>query len=160
DGVAETIELAALDERAVGDLLAALLDAQPPEPLVADIMARTDGIPLLVEEVLDAHLRAGSVHIGSGETSWRCRTVGVPKTVRGMVEARLERLTGAERDVLIAGAVVGDFEPIVLTRVAGTEPAIVHDAVTGGIRVGLLETTGGAIGFRHAIIREAVLDAT
>ena len=35
-----------------------------------------------------------------------------------------------------------------------------HDAVTGGIRVGLLETTGGTIGFRHAIIREAVLDAT
>jgi DNA-binding CsgD family transcriptional regulator/tetratricopeptide (TPR) repeat protein len=160
DRAAQIIELTALDERAVTDLVAALLDAQPPEPLVADIMARTDGIPLLVEEVLDAHLRAGSLQVGASETTWRGGTVGVPKTVRGMVEARLERLTGAERDVLVAGAVVGDFEPAVLTRVVGTEPAVVRDAVTAGIRVGLLETTGGAMGFRHAIIREAVLDAT
>src|SRR5205085_419714 len=32
-------------------------------------------------------------------------------------------------------------------------------ALGAGVRAGLLETTGGAIAFRHAIIREAVLDA-
>ena len=89
---AQVVDLTPLDERAVTDLLAALLDSDPPPPLVADIMARTDGVPLLVEEVLDAHLRAGSVQVGSEGTRWRGGSNIVPKTVRGMVEGRLDRI--------------------------------------------------------------------
>jgi len=63
DGVAEVLDLEPLGRREVGELLSALLDAEPPGELVDDVMARTDGLPLLVEEVLDAHLRAGSVDV-------------------------------------------------------------------------------------------------
>ncbi len=160
DGVADVVELSPMDDRTVTDLVAALLDADPPAALIADIMARTDGVPLLVEEVLDAQLRAGSVEIGPAGTVWRGGTTTVPRTIREMVEARLERLARAHRDVLVAGAVVGDFEPSLIGSVAATDPDVVHDALGEGIHVGLLETTGGAIGFRHAVIREAVLDAT
>src|SRR4051812_29364751 len=50
DGTADVIALEPLGERAVSELVAALLDADPPDALVADIVARTDGVPLLVEE--------------------------------------------------------------------------------------------------------------
>ena len=159
-GIAVVIDVNALDGRAVNELVAALLDADPPDELVADIVARTDGIPLLVEEVLDAHLRAGSVEVVHDATVWRGGATAVPKTIRGMVEARLEELTPPQRDVIVAGAVLGDFDVSLLAAVAAVDAAAVRDALGGGIRVGLLETTGGAIGFRHAVIREAVVDAT
>lgn len=159
-GAAEVVDLTPLDERAVTDLIAALLDSDPPAPLVADIMARTDGVPLLVEEVLDAHLRAGSVEVDGEGTRWRGGSAVVPKTVRGMVESRLERMSRVHADVLVAGAVLGDFEPALLAGVAGKGTAAVHDALAAGAHVGLLETAAGAMGFRHAVIREAVLEAT
>jgi DNA-binding CsgD family transcriptional regulator/tetratricopeptide (TPR) repeat protein len=159
DGVADVIDVAPLEARAVGGLVAALLDADPPEPLVADIVARTDGVPLLVEEVLDAHLRAGTVELGAVGPVWRGGTVGVPRTTRDMVEARMERMAKVHQGVLLAGAVLGDFSPRLLAAVAVTEADVVTAALADGVQAGLLETSGGAIGFRHAVIREAVLEA-
>ena len=154
---ADVIELSPLNERGVNDLVAALLDSDPPDALVADIIARTDGVPLLVEEVLDAHLRAGSLDVGEGGAVWRGGTFAVPRTIRGMVEARLDRLTTPHRNVLVAGAVAAEFDAGLLAALAEVPGQMVSDALAEGIHVGLLETTAGAIGFRHAIIRDAVL---
>ena len=158
DGVADVIDLSPLDERAVSDLLAALIDAEPPAPLVTDVMSRTDGVPLLVEEVLDAYVRAGSVSLDASGAVWRGGAITVPRTVREMVQARLDRLTRHERDVIVASAVTRSFDDAFLDAVAGVDAAAVHDALSAGIDVGLLETSSGAIGFRHAVIRDAVVD--
>ncbi len=159
DGTAELVDVAPLDARAVAELVAALLDAQAPDALVDDIVSRTDGVPLLVEEVLDAHLRAGSVRLDGGLVAWRGGSAPVPKSVREMVSARMEHLPREHREVLVAGAVIGDFTPSLLSRVTAHDDAIVGEAIAGGVRAGLLETAGGAVDFRHAVIREAVRDA-
>ena len=49
-------------------------------------------MPLLVEEVVDAHLRGGSVVIDGGHGPLARRARAVPQSVRGMVAARLEQL--------------------------------------------------------------------
>ncbi len=69
-------------------------------------------------------------------------------------------LDPTQRTVVVAGAVVGDFDPALMVAVAEADDAAVSDALAAGVRAGLLETSGGMIAFRHAIIREAVLDAT
>ena len=160
DGIAELVQLRPLTQQAVTNLVAALLDTDPPPPLVADIVARTDGVPLLVEEVLDAHLSAGSVQMSNGEMIWRGGMASVPRTVREMVSARLDRLTPGGREVLAAGAVAGDFDPALMTAVTAAAADEVSAAVVAGINAGLLETTGGAVAFRHAVIREAVVETT
>ena len=53
-----------------------------------------------------------------------------------------------------------DFEPQALATVAGEPAAVVSAAVAAGIEVGLLETVAGSVTFRHALIRDAVLDAS
>jgi DNA-binding NarL/FixJ family response regulator len=141
----------------VSALVASLLDSQPPADLVADIMNRTDGVPLLVEEVLDAHLRAGSVEVDATGTKFRAGAITVPKTVREMVEARLERMSGVHRDAIIAGAVIGDFDPELMAAVVA-DPTTVAGALDAGRRAGLLEMTAASVVFRHAIIRDAVLE--
>src|SRR6516165_1352206 len=160
DTAAAVIELDPLGRRAVGELVTSLLGAAAPDELVADVTARTDGVPLLVEEVVDAHVRTGSVDVTGGAARWRGGTVLVPRSVRGTVEARLEPLLSPQRDVLVAGAVLGQFDAAgVLAAVARCDQETVHDALSRGVDVGLLATRAGLIGFRHDLIREAVLDA-
>jgi DNA-binding CsgD family transcriptional regulator len=160
DGIADVVAVDPLDPHYVADLISALLDARPPDELVDDIVSRTDGVPLLVEEVVLAHVRAGTVEVRDGTTLWRDGRATVPRTIRELAEARLGLLDPKQRTVVVAGAVVGDFDPALMVAVAEADDAAVSDALAAGVRAGLLETSGGLIAFRHAIIREAVLDAT
>lgn len=159
EAVAEVIDVPPLDERAVGDLVAALLDANPPSPLIADILARTDGVPLLVEELVRGHVLAGTVRLDDDGATWRGGAANVPGAIRDLVDTRLALLDQPGREVLVAGAVVGDFEPVVMRAVTEADDETIAAALSTGVRAGLLEMTSGAIAFRHAIIRDAVLDA-
>ena len=160
DGVAEVVEVLPLDERAVGELVAALLDASPPSPLVAAVLARTDGVPLFVEELVRGHVVAGTVRVDVDGATWRGGAAKVPGTIRDLVDARLALLDESAHAVVVAGAVVGDFEPLVMRALTDADDAQIAAGLSAGVRAGLLETTGGSIAFRHAIIRDAVLDAT
>jgi DNA-binding CsgD family transcriptional regulator/tetratricopeptide (TPR) repeat protein len=154
------IELEPLGRRAIADLLAHLLDSAPPAELVADVLSRTDGVPLFVEEVVDAHLRARSVIVEAGSAHWRGGPVALPRSVREMVTARLEPLPRQFRDVLVALAVTGVPDPPGLVPVvAATDDDVANEAFRRGVEAGLLVTGGGVIAFRHAVIREAVVDA-
>ena len=156
---AVVIELEPLEPRAVGDLIASLLDAVPPTEMIADVLARTDGVPLLIEEVVDAHVRSGSVQLDAGNARWRGGGLVVPLSIRGMVQDRLEPLPARLRDVLLAAAVLARLEPASLVaRVAECNEEIVDAAFARGVDAGLLATRAGAIAFRHEVIREAVLD--
>jgi DNA-binding NarL/FixJ family response regulator len=160
EGGATVFDLEPLGRREVAELLGALLDAEPPPELVDDIVARTDGVPLLVEELLDAHVRSGAIDVDDGRARWRGGASVVSRTVRDLVEARLSRLATNEREVVTAGAVLGDFDTYLLAAVAQQAPAVVGDALTAATNTGLLEIVGGAVDFRHAVIREAVLETT
>ena len=160
DSATVLVELDGLDRRAVTDLVTHLLGAVPPAELVTDAVSRTDGVPLFVEEVVDAHLRAGSVVVEGGSAHWRGGHVMLPRSVRGMVTARLERLPQQSQDVLLALAVAGTPEPPALvSAVAAADERTVAEALRHGIEAGLLATSAGVIGFRHDIIRESVIDA-
>jgi len=159
DGAARVIEVEPLDRREVSDMLGALLDADPPDELVNDVVARTDGVPLLVEEVLEAHLRTGSVAVEETVPRWRGGEAVVTRTIHDMVGARLERLSRAQRDVVGAGAVLGDFDAPLLVAMTGQSDTEIAEAVMAGIDAGVLETVSGSVTFRHAVIRDAVLGA-
>jgi DNA-binding CsgD family transcriptional regulator/tetratricopeptide (TPR) repeat protein len=155
----QAVTLSALDERAVAALVGALLDSTPPSPLVADILARTDGIPLLVEEVVRGHVHAGTVVVeANGDASWKGGAAAVPSTITDLVAARLAPLDSVQRHVLVAGAVIGDFDPQLMRAVTDADDAMIADALAAGIRAGLLEVAGRQTAFRHAIIREAAIE--
>jgi DNA-binding NarL/FixJ family response regulator len=156
-GGAEVSDLEPLARREVTELLGALLDATPPPELVEDVVARTDGVPLLVEEVLEAHLRSGSLAVDDAGVAWRGGATSVPRTIADMVEARLDRLAAEQRAFIVAGGVLGSFEPALLGAVAGQPLDAAGEAIAAGLGVGLLETVAGSIEFRHAVIGEAVL---
>jgi DNA-binding CsgD family transcriptional regulator/tetratricopeptide (TPR) repeat protein len=157
EGVAQPIAVQPLDERGVDLLVSSLLGAAAPSPLVADILARTDGVPLYVEEVVHGHLEQGTVSIEADHATWHGGAARVPRTIRELVRRRLDNVVPAQREILLAGAVVGDFEPTLMRDVTGASDETIGAALDAGIRLGLLESVDDGLGYRHAIVRDAVL---
>jgi len=104
------------------------------------------------------HVVAGTVQFDSRGATWRGGATRVPGTIRDLVDARLAVLDEPARTVVVAGAVVGTFEPSMMRAITEADDALIAAALSAGVRAGLLETTSGSLVFRHAIIREAVLD--
>jgi DNA-binding CsgD family transcriptional regulator len=155
------LDVEPLGARAVGELIGNLLDATVRPELVDAVLARTDGVPLLVEEVTEAYVRAGSVVVEATGAAWRGDATVVPRSVRGMVDARLQLLSEPSREVITAAALLGDFQSTdLLATVADADEHLVSVAIRQALDARLAVARGGSLTFRHDIIREAVVDAT
>ena len=157
-GLAEIWPVEPLAATDVDDLLAALLGTRPPNEFVDEVLARADGVPLFVEEILDAHLRAGSLALDERGVLWRGGANVVPRTVAALVATRLDRLTEAHRDVVTAGAIVGPADTDLIATVSMQPRTTVQAALAVALDAGLVETLGGNIEFRHAVVGDAVRD--
>lgn len=116
------IELQALSPRQSGELVASLLDGEPPPAeLVEFLFGRTDGNPFYLEEIINSLLETDTLVRSNG--SWRLvgelTEANLPSSVRGVIAARIDRLDGDRRKVLREASVVGrDFLYDVMRRVA------------------------------------------
>jgi predicted ATPase/class 3 adenylate cyclase len=94
-------EGAAMVQRLAGN--AALL---PPD-VIAEIVERTDGVPLFVEEMTKAVLEAGAERGREIVASLPSTGLGVPATLQASLMARLDRLGAAAKGVAQIGAAIG-----------------------------------------------------
>ena len=92
---------AVMVERLVGK--AALL---PPD-VIAEIVERTDGVPLFVEEMTKAVLEAGAERRRQIAASVPSMGLGVPATLQASLMARLDRLGPAVKGIAKIGAAIG-----------------------------------------------------
>jgi DNA-binding SARP family transcriptional activator len=118
----------------------------------------TGGSPLFLEEALGALADAAD----DGVTPDRALAdLGVPEGIKEVVLRRVDRLDGPAREVLTVGAVAGDEFPPELVRAAhGTARADEVDAALDRAVAArlLLITDGVALGFSHALVREALYE--
>ncbi len=122
-------------------LLAGILDATPDPVLAAAIHDRSGGNPFFAEELAAAS--------GSGD---------LPATIRDAVLGRCAGLPAEAQDVIKLAAAIDRPAPDDLLGAAGlVEPALSR-AIRAGVAAHLLtvESSSGAIAFRHAIVRDAV----
>ena len=125
-----------------------------------DIIERTDGIPLFVEEMTKAVLEAGSeiaaTHMAATIPS---PLVAVPATLHASLMARLDRL-GPAKEVAQIGAAVGrEFSHAVLAAVVRRSEAELASALDRIIAAGLLFRQGvpphATYLFKHALVQDA-----
>jgi class 3 adenylate cyclase/predicted ATPase len=124
-----------------------------------DIMNRSDGVPLFVEEVTKAVLEAGSqtdpVQISSIPSS----RFDVPATLQSSLLARLDRL-GAAKEVAQIGASIGrEFSYALLAAVAPQSEPELQLALNRLVAAGLLFQLGvpprATYLFKHALVQDA-----
>jgi predicted ATPase len=125
-----------------------------------DIIERTDGIPLFVEEMAKAVLEAES----DGEARRTAAAIpspalAVPASLHASLMARLDRL-GAAKEVAQIGAAIGrEFSHPLLAAVAARPEAELGSALDRLISAGLLFRQGTAPHatylFKHALVQDA-----
>lgn len=112
------------------------------------ILARAQGNPLFLEEMLRLYAEQGVESIEAGV---------VPHGVRDVIGQRLARVSSETRGVLDLSAVGGDeLDPGLLARVAGGDSELVSRALTEATRAGVLAQRGDRRRFSHALFREVL----
>ncbi|HEY7581322.1 MAG TPA: adenylate/guanylate cyclase domain-containing protein [Acetobacteraceae bacterium] len=139
--------------------------ASPDRPLPADlvdeIVAKTDGVPLFVEELTRAALDAGATPsvvpevVATGPPA----SPAVPASLHASLMARLDRLGADARDVAQIGAVIGrEFEYELLAAVAGRGETGLQGELDRLTEAGLVSRRGTPPAanflFKHALVQD------
>jgi predicted ATPase len=150
-----------LGEREIVQLIDHLLGNKPmPETIKHDIIERTDGVPLFVEEMTKAVLEAtGEGAIERSVGAIPAPFVAVPASLHASLMARLDRL-GSAKEVAQVGAVIGrEFSHPLLVAVAGKPELELQSALDRVIEAGLLFRQGvppdATYLFKHALVQDA-----
>ena len=125
-----------------------------------DIIERTDGIPLFVEEMTKSVLEAGSEEEAQRiAATVPSTTLAVPASLHASLMARLDRL-GPAKEVAQIGATVGrEFSRALLSAVARKRESDLGSALDRLVRAGLLFRQGvpphETYLFKHALVQDA-----
>jgi DNA-binding CsgD family transcriptional regulator/tetratricopeptide (TPR) repeat protein len=143
-GSSLVLELGALEDEALAELLAARADRPLPATLTDEIVARSDGNPFFAEELLAA----------TGDERGE-----LPSSLRDLLLQRVERLDAATQSLLRLTAAAGREVEYPLLRATADlpEPDLRESlrlAVQHGVLVAVQST--GSFRFRHALLAEAV----
>ncbi len=132
-----------------------------PPPVVREIVARTDGVPLFVEELTKMILESDLVEKVGDEVRLRraLPRQAIPVTIQDSLMARLDRL-GSAKPLAQWGAVLGRvFRQDVLEAVAGGASSDLARDLDRLVAAGLLARTGtgtsAAYVFKHALMQDA-----
>jgi class 3 adenylate cyclase/predicted ATPase len=142
-------------------LSAAKGKALPPEVL-SHILARTDGVPLFVEELTKTVLESGLLndvgdrYVLTGPLS----SLAIPSTLHASLLARLDRLA-AVKDVAQTGAAIGrEFSYSLIAAVAGLLEQDLRTALAQLVAAELIFQRGrppeAKYLFKHALVQDAV----
>jgi class 3 adenylate cyclase/tetratricopeptide (TPR) repeat protein len=143
------LNLDPLGPEASGDLLVSLLGFDPGERARSELVERSGGNPLFVEE-LAAVLVEGGEDVDAG------RRQALPATLRGIIAARLDALPTAERAVLEDAAVVGRRAPINALLALGGSRGGVAESIQRLVAEDLLVVDRGLCEFQSDLVREVV----
>ncbi|MBI3796326.1 MAG: AAA family ATPase, partial [Deltaproteobacteria bacterium] len=126
------------------------------EEIVQQLIIRTDGVPLFVEE-LTKHVMESVESVGSPQHA--PRSLAIPATLQDSLMARLDRMTTA-KEVAQLGATIGrEFSYELLRAVSPLDDGSLHQALAQLVAAELLYQRGtppqARYLFKHALIQDA-----
>jgi predicted ATPase len=150
-----------LGQREIGAMIDRVTGNKPlPANIRQDILDRTDGIPLFVEEMTKAVLEAeGEGAAERAVAAIPSPSMAVPASLHASLMARLDRL-GPAKEVAQIGAVIGrEFSYTLLSAVARKPEAELGSALDRLVAAGSLFRQGAppyaTYLFKHALVQDA-----
>lgn|GEM_PF-336829 len=162
------LSLTRLAHRETVQLIRRVAGAKPlPKEVERQILAKTDGVPLFVEELTRTVLESGMLEETSEgwELTASLGTLDIPATLRDSLTARLDRLEEEAREAAQYAAVLGrSFTFPLLAAVAPLEEGMLAPALDRLVRAELLQRRGvtwseARYKFRHALVQDAAYDS-
>jgi predicted ATPase len=146
-----------------GTILAQTVAGKPlPSEVVANIAARTDGVPLFVEELTRAVVESGLLR-DEGDRYALDQPIpsfAIPPSLHASLLARLDRLGPTAKEIAQIGAAIGrEFSYELLAAVARPGEAELQDALRRLVDAGLVFQRGvppdAVFLFKHALVQDA-----
>ncbi len=156
-----SLTLNRLGERDAATIIEHLVgNKELPTDVLAEIVERTDGIPLFVEEmtkaVLEAESEGAARRMAAAVPS---PALAVPASLHASLMARLDRLGPAKEEAQIAAAIGREFTHALMAAVARKPEAELGSALDRLVAAGLLLRQGvpphATYLFRHALVQDA-----
>ena len=155
------VTLNRLGEREAAAIVARLAgNKELPADVMAEIVERTDGIPLFVEEMTKAVLEAeGEREARRIAAAVPSPALAVPASLHASLMARLDRLGPAKEVAQIAAAIGREFSHALLAAVARKPEVEIRAALDSLTQSGLLFRQGApphsTYLFKHALVQDA-----
>jgi predicted ATPase len=136
-----------------------------PAAVLQQIIAKTDGVPLFVEEMTKALLESGQLTAVDGhyELTGSLRTLTIPATLQDSLMARLDRLVTAKAVAQYAAVIGRQFSYELLEAVSQLDPATLQRELGRLVAVELLYQRGlppqATYIFKHALIQDAAYES-
>ena len=132
-----------------------------PDTLVEQIVAKTDGMPLFIEELTKVMIDSGPFEAGANPYDDK-RGSGepmIPVTLQDSLLARLDRLTESKVVAQIASAIGREFSFGLLAAVVSSKPKELEAALALLEAADLISARGGPpqliYAFKHGLVQEA-----
>jgi predicted ATPase len=135
-----------------------------PREVTAQIVTKTDGVPLFVEELTKTVLESGLLI--EGPQGWRLDgplpPFAIPTTLQDSLTARLDRLAPVKEIAQIGAAIGREFSYPVLRAVAGRDEPALRAALAQLEEAELLFRTGtppdARYTFKHALVQDTAYE--
>ena len=128
-----------------------------PEEVLDQIIAKTDGVPLFIEELTKTVLEASVVEGQNGHGVAES-TAAIPATLQDSLMARLDRLESAKEIAQIGACIGREFSYPLIAAVVRRDHSGLDDALTRLVDAELLYRYGrppdATYSFKHALVQE------
>src|SRR5262249_20127588 len=134
-----------------------------PSEVIAEIVSKTDGVPLFVEELVKTVLESGApADAKASKSDLPPPRPKIPASLRDSLMARLDRLAAA-KELAQAGAVIGrEFSYKLLAAVVDISSLQLEEGLVSLTESGLINATGSSAersyAFKHALIQDAAYE--
>ncbi|MBT2321863.1 AAA family ATPase [Variovorax paradoxus] len=155
-----------LSHRQSAALIETVTGGKPlPVEVIDEIIRKTDGVPLFVEELTKTVLASALVE--DTPTGYRLhgplQTLAIPSTLQDSLMARLDRLAPAKEIAQVAAAIGRDFSHALLAQVLQMPAAQLEQALDELLRAELVFRRGTSAepgyAFKHALIRDTAYNS-
>lgn len=155
------LALSRMDRRQSREMVDQIADQSAlPEPLLSEIVAKTDGIPLFIEELTRTLLesKAGVAEDDSGDEQRDPAPIGIPATLQDSLMARLDSLTVGKSVVQVAAALGREFSHELVAAVCEKQAHEMESALDEITASGLVLRRGSGVQasyvFKHALVQD------
>jgi class 3 adenylate cyclase/tetratricopeptide (TPR) repeat protein len=161
-----TLTLGRLDSNDVENMIARVTGGRVlPAEVMKQIVTKTDGNPLFVEELTKTVLEAG-ILVENGEgyrLDGPLPPLAIPETLQDSLMARLDRLAPVREIAQIGAAIGREFSYPLVRAVAGRDESALKHGLAQLEQAGLLfrrgEPPDAVYSFKHALVRDAAYES-
>jgi class 3 adenylate cyclase/tetratricopeptide (TPR) repeat protein len=161
-----TLALHRLDRSAAAQLVSTVTEDRTLPPDVLDeILARTDGVPLFVDELTRSVIESGQLIEEGGHYTLKNPLAGltIPTSLRDLLAARLDRLGRAKEFAQIGACIGREFSFDLMERIAAVPADLLARSLETLVGSGLVTQRDApppvTYTFRHALIQDAAYDS-